>query len=324
MTYFSQDYQSLYDLLKGYRSVYMVNDANVDDLADRIAAEAGIECSLSICADPECKTMDTVLEICNFLLSLNAGRDALVLAVGGGTTTDIVGFASAMYKRGVKCAYVPTTLLAQVDASLGGKTGVNFQSYKNILGTFTMPEFTYICPEPLRTLTRRDLVSGYAELLKTFILGDAEKYFEAVRLLPSVTPETVGELGGLIEAAARIKEDVVAKDPHEAGLRRCLNLGHTYAHAIEWYEQAHGCEDPLTHGEAVAIGIIAAARQSEDEGIAKPGLADRLRRDFTACGLPVDLPYPMDELREAFPKDKKAVAGKQNFVLIKEIGTVTI
>ena len=131
----------------------------------------------------EClKTMDTVMEICTWLLEQGADRDALVLAIGGGITSDMVGFAASIYKRGVRFAYVPTTLLAQVDAAIGGKTGVNLENYKNILGVIRQPEFTYLCPHALESLSQRDFLSGEAEVLKTFIIEDEGNYEKAVAL----------------------------------------------------------------------------------------------------------------------------------------------
>ena len=316
------DFSDLYERLKQYDSVYMVYDSNVEGFADEIAGEANIQACMSIDADGANKNMDTVLDICRFLLALGADRKALVLAVGGGTTTDIVGFAASIYKRGVKFAFVPTTLLAQVDASIGGKTGVNLDSYKNIIGTFSLAEFTYSCVRTLSTLTQRDLVSGYAEMLKSFIICSSELYEKAVALLPSITPENVSELSDLIDATQKFKVGVVERDPYEAGERKCLNLGHTYGHAVEWWEQTHECPLEHTHGEAVAIGLVKAAELSEQKGFAQKGLAAKIAADLSRCGLPTELPCPEEELAEALTKDKKNVGGKVKFVYIREIGKV--
>lgn len=316
------DFGELYERLKQYDQVFMVYDRNVEGFADEIAGEAHIDACMSIDADGSNKNMDTVLDICRFLLALGADRRALVLAVGGGTTTDIVGFAASIYKRGVRFAFVPTTLLAQVDASLGGKTGVNLDSYKNIIGTFSFAEFTYSCVGTLSTLTQRDLTSGYAEMLKSFICSSSELYEKAVALLPSITPANVTALVELIDATQKFKLGVVERDPREKGERKCLNLGHTYGHAVEWWEQTHPCEVEHTHGEAVAIGLVKAAEVSEEKGFAAPGLARKIEADLQACGLPTALPCPAEELQEALTKDKKNVGGKVKFVYIREIGKV--
>ena len=303
------------------KSIYVIYDRNVEAFALKLAEGRP---ALAITADEEHKTMDTVLDICRWLLAQGANRDAIVWAVGGGVTTDLVGFAASIYKRGVRYANYPTTLLSQVDAGVGGKTGVNLDSYKNMIGVTKFPIYTRILPEVLRTLPARELRSGAAEMLKTFLIDDkGGNYAKAVKLL-SEDPLDFDALAPLIEAAAAVKRKIVEQDPYEENIRRWLNLGHTYAHAIEWYQHTHGAEDPMTHGEAVAVGIVQAALLSERLGVCKPGLAERLRADLQACGLPTELPCPEDELEDALWKDKKAEKGILHFVLIKKIGKVII
>lgn len=260
----------------------------------------------------ERKTMETVLALERQLLQADASRNALLLAVGGGITTDLAGFTAAIYKRGIRYANLPTTLLSQVDAAIGGKTGVNLDGYKNMLGAFCMPEFTLLCPEVLRTLPEREFRAGEAEMLKTFLIGDAESYSQA---LSGVTPQ-------LLRRAASIKADIVSRDPYERGERALLNLGHTFGHAIEHLSQERG--DDIHHGEAVAMGIILAARLSERKGLAAEGLADKLKADFEALGLPVQSPYPPRALGEAMCKDKKAAGGRVKFILLKAPGEPVI
>ena len=303
------------------KPVYVIYDRNVEPFALKLAAGRP---ALGIIADEEHKTMDTVLDICRWLLAQGAGRDAMVWAVGGGVTTDMAGFAASIYKRGVRYANYPTTLLSQVDAGVGGKTGVNLDGYKNMLGVTKFPVYTRILPEVLRTLPERELRSGAAEMLKTFIIEDkGGRYEKAVKIL-SAEQIDFDDLAPLIEAAAAVKRRIVEQDPYEENLRRCLNLGHTYAHAIEWYQHTHGEADPMTHGEAVAVGIVQAALLSERLGVCKPGLADKLRADLQACGLPTELPCPEEELESAIWKDKKAEKGIIHFVLIKKVGKVII
>lgn len=315
---------ALTERLKPYEDrLYLIHDLNVTSWADILAREIRINARMGVDACEDNKTVDTVTDICRFLLSTGADRDAVLVAMGGGVTTDMAGFAASIYKRGIRFVLVPTTLLSMVDAAHGGKTGVNVDGLKNMVGTFAMPLFTHVDSRFLATLGRREMLCGAAEMLKAFIIGDRERYEEAVRLFSSSTMDW-DVLERLIAAAAAIKTDIVGRDRYEKGERRKLNLGHTIGHAIEWYEHRYGIESPHNHGEAVAIGIVAAARMSEERGICAPGLADKIAADFSACGLPVGLPYPMEELREAIGKDKKNIGGQPRYVLIKSIGEVTI
>ena len=266
----------------------------------------------------EDKTMDTVLALERQLMEADASRRALILAVGGGITTDLAGFAAAIYKRGIRYASVPTTLLSQVDAAVGGKTGVNLDHYKNMLGAFHMPEFTVLCPETLRTLPEREFKAGEAELLKTFLLRDAIAYAQAVRCFA----DAQNDISGFIARAAAIKADIVSRDPYEQGERALLNLGHSFGHAIEHLAQEEGRD--ITHGEAVAMGIVLAARLSEKIGLAKEGLEEQIKADFEALGLPTQSPYPPRALGEAMRKDKKAAGGKVKFILLKAAGEPVI
>jgi 3-dehydroquinate synthetase len=312
-------------------------------------------------ASEESKTMDTVMEICAWLLENDADRDALVLAIGGGITTDMAGFAASIYKRGVRFAYVPTTLLSQVDAAIGGKTGVNFDRYKNILGVIRQPEFTYICPQVLETLPKRDFLSGAAEMLKTFMIEDNGNYRKAADLFFAMAGEysmevhMYGEDAGktwrnivaknrkalteLISAAAQVKAGVVSRDQFERGERRKLNLGHTFAHAIETLAQRDGGERfvrhdgtsevrGVTHGEAVAMGLVLAARLADryyrnDRGEIT-ALEAQVSNDLWDGDIPCFCPYSPEEMAQAMKKDKKAEGGRIHFVLPKSVGEVEI
>ena len=316
----------------------VVYDENVAWVATEVLkALPQAKASIALETSEELKTMDTVLSLERRLLEAGLSRGAMLLAIGGGITTDLTGFAASMYKRGIRYANFPTTLLAQVDAAIGGKTGVNLDGYKNMLGAFRMPEYTFLCADVLRTLPPRAFRCGVAELLKTFLLADASAYESAIRLLsgakmPQNAPEgtEIGNLGAnshsiapewqqLILRAAEIKAGIVERDPEEHGERAKLNLGHTFGHAIE--HEAHKRGEDIQHGEAVAIGIILAAEMSDREGLSK-GLATRLKADFAAAGLPTECPYPLETLHEAMTKDKKATVGKTRFILPKEIGSV--
>lgn len=350
--------------LKGYPAVFVVADRQVKPSAEQVVKaheEQKLEGALLhpsnlllLDVSEENKSMSTVLEICKWLMDNDAGRNALLLAIGGGITTDIAGFAASIYKRGIRFAYVPTTFLSQVDAAIGGKTGVNFENYKNILGVIRQPEFTYICPEVLGTLPYRDFLSGSAELLKTFIIDNAgNNYEKAVEVLSEIHGSIdrkqaialhLAEIEELAADAARIKAGIVERDEFECGERRKLNLGHTFAHAIESVSMSghYAAESGVSHGEAVAMGMIMAAKASEryynlaPENSLRPeniagqkdtegeSLSSRLVRDFSRCGLPTECPFPPESLSGAMKKDKKAENGIVHFVLIRAIGDVRI
>ena len=313
--------QALTPLLEAYPKVYLVYDRNVAWVAQEIAAACPPAGMKVLDASEKAKDMATVLDLCSWLLEAGADRSSLLLAVGGGITTDLAGFAACIYRRGIRFAFVPTTLLAQVDAAIGGKTGVNFLDFKNMLGVIRQPEFTFECAQVLRTLPRRDFLSGAAELLKTFMIDNTGNAYEKTVALLSA-PADSATLQTLIAAAAKVKAGIVSRDEQERGERRCLNLGHTFAHAIEHEARQAGLD--VTHGEAVAVGILLAARLSEAMGLAPKGLAARLETDWTACGLPTGVPFDPATLTAAMTKDKKAEGDTIHFVLLSSIGQVEI
>ena len=313
--------QALTPLLEAYPKVFLVYDRNVAWVAQEIAAACPPAGMKVLDASEKAKDMATVLDLCSWLLEAGADRSSLLLAVGGGITTDLAGFAACIYRRGIRFAFVPTTLLAQVDAAIGGKTGVNFLDFKNMLGVIRQPEFTFECAQVLRTLPRRDFLSGAAELLKTFLIDNTGNAYEKTVALLSA-PADSATLQTLIAAAAKVKAGIVSRDEQERGERRCLNLGHTFAHAIEHEARQAGLD--ITHGEAVAVGILLAARLSEAMGLAPKGLAARLEADWTACGLPTSVPFDLGTLTAAMTKDKKAEGDTIHFVLLSSIGQVEI
>lgn len=293
--------------------VFIVCDRNVRYVADRIGIRAkGI---MEIEATEQVKNLDTVIAIDRWLMDQGADRDAFVLGIGGGITTDLAGFAASIYKRGVRFGFIPTTLLSQVDAAIGGKNGVNLDSFKNMIGVIRQPEVIFVCPEPLATLPEPQLLAGAAELLKTFIIrNDGGHYEETVLLLSG---KRYSSLGSLIAAAAEVKAGIAGRDPYEHGERRLLNLGHTFAHAIEKMS-----DESICHGEAVGMGLVLAARLSERLGLAEEGISDRIEADLKSCGLRTECPFKAGELVGAMKKDKKAEGGIVHFVLPLGIGHV--
>lgn len=339
--------------LEPFRSIFAVIDKNIPVNVQLMEILKAKNVRIKyIVPSEEDKTLETVMDICSWLLENGADRDAMILAVGGGITTDMTGFAACIYKRGVRFGYVPTTLLSQVDAAIGGKTGVNFEKYKNILGIIRQPAFTYICPQVLESLPKRDFLSGVAELLKTFMIEDNGNYQKAADLFFDIQSEFHLEvmmygkdeetqwrellkkhrktLTALIAAAANIKAGVVSRDQFEKGERRKLNLGHTFAHAIETLAQRENQYFPsgVTHGEAVAMGLVLAARLADryyrNDRSETTALEAKISTDLWDCDIPCYCPYTIEEMAETMKKDKKAEGDQIHFVLPKSIGEVEI
>ncbi len=324
----SGDFRSLFAELGNYGKIWLVCDENVWEsagsliagkIADRLLGKSMVK------ADERHKNLETVQRIIAEMLSGCADRDVFVLGIGGGITTDIAGFVASIYKRGVAFGFVPTTLLAQVDAAIGGKNGVNVLSYKNMAGVIRQPEFTFICPGSLVTLPEKEFRAGIAEMLKTFLIADGAAYREAVELFAQAKEKgrsyagMLDIIGRFSSRAAEIKSEIVSADIFERGWRKVLNLGHTFAHAVEKVSVGE-----WSHGDAVAAGIVMAAELAERHGVAQAGLSRRLKADFESIGLPVEAPYAFGELADAMLKDKKARDGKVDFVLPVEPGKVTV
>lgn len=290
-------------------------------------ASAGIATlRLPMPASEERKTLATVESLCAAMLDVGLDRACAVVAVGGGVVGDVAGFAAATYMRGIACIQVPTTLLAMVDASVGGKTAVNLVRgdgtlAKNMIGSFTQPGMVVCDPEVLATLPARDLRSGLAECVKHALIADPAMlaWIEAnADPLHAADPDTLCEL---VARNVRIKARIVGEDEREAALRAYLNLGHTFAHAIE--ARMHGA---VTHGEAVAIGLVAACALGEAMGVTDPALRVRTVAVLQRVGLPVTLPRAVraGELLDAMASDKKKRDGALRFVVPHAAGNVQV
>ena len=259
------------------------------------------------------KLMSAVQAIIDELVRMRAGRDATVVALGGGVVGDIAGFAAACYMRGVSFIQVPTTLLAQVDSSVGGKTGVNHPDGKNLIGAFHQPRAVLIDTDSLNTLPDRELRAGLAEVIKYGAIIDVAFFAWLEVNMQALLDRDVDALTYAIRRSCEIKAQVVAEDERESGKRALLNFGHTFGHAIE---NSVGYGEWL-HGEAVATGMLMAARMS---GIGRVELA-RLEALVEAAGLPSTPPnVGAGKLREAMQMDKKAKANKLRFVLLRSLG----
>jgi 3-dehydroquinate synthase len=264
------------------------------------------------------KTPATLMKIYDALVEHRLGRDCVLVALGGGVIGDIAGFAAATWQRGVDFIQVPTTLLAQVDSSVGGKTAVNHPGGKNLIGAFHQPLCVLSDTDTLNTLPDRELKSGLAEVVKYGLIADAELFEwlenEHARLLSRDTER----LQHIVRRSCEIKAQVVAGDERERGQRAILNLGHTFGHAIE---RCLGYGKWL-HGEAVAAGMCMAAGFSQRIGWLSTADVERIRELFTRLGLPVDPPYVEPaEFLAAMTLDKKVQAGEIRLVLLKSIGT---
>jgi 3-dehydroquinate synthase len=263
------------------------------------------------------KTTDTLHTILDKLVATGASRDTTVIALGGGVVGDVAGFAAASYMRGVGFVQVPTTLLAQVDSSVGGKTGINHAQGKNLIGAFYQPGVVLIDTDTLQTLPDRELKAGLAEVIKYGAIADIDFLAWLEQHLDDLLGGDATALAYAIERSCAIKAEVVAEDEREAGRRAILNFGHTFGHAIE---NCLGYGEWL-HGEAVAAGMIMAAQLS---GLAAADL-DRLRSLIARAGLPVVPPaIPADELMQAMSRDKKVENSSLRFVLLKELGSAFV
>jgi 3-dehydroquinate synthase len=267
----------------------------------------------------QAKTRATWAALTDALLASGLGRDGCVIALGGGVTGDLAGFVAATYMRGVAFVQVPTTLLAMVDAAVGGKTGVDTGAGKNLVGAFHAPRLVCSDPLVLRTLPDPVLRAGLAEVVKHGAIADAGYLAATVRDAARLLAREPEALGTAIARSVEIKARVVAADPRERGERATLNFGHTLAHALEREQRFQ-----LAHGYAVAIGMAAAARIGEHAGVSEPGTAASLAAALAALELPTRLPRgtPLDALLDAARLDKKARAGRTRYVLLHRPGAV--
>ena len=263
------------------------------------------------------KTMDTVNLIMEKLIEYEADRSTFILGVGGGIVCDVTGFAASVYMRGLRFGFVSTTLLSQVDASVGGKNGVNFSRYKNMVGVFSQPEFVLCDTAMLQTLDDREFRAGFAEIVKAAAIRDAclftfleDNYVKALKKDPEV-------MDRIVHAAVEIKADVVEKDEKESGERRKLNFGHTFAHSIEHLTG-------MLHGEAVSVGMDLAATLSVKQGFLPEEDRDRIRQLLQNFGLPVSTDIDPVSLLEGMKKDKKREGDYIHLVLLERTGNAFI
>ncbi|HZT43538.1 MAG TPA: 3-dehydroquinate synthase [Chthonomonadaceae bacterium] len=268
------------------------------------------------------KNLRAVARLYARFLAAGLDRRGLVVAVGGGVLGDLAGFAAATYLRGVRFVQVPTTLLAQVDASIGGKTGVDLPEGKNLVGAFHQPAAVLIDPYTLRSLPAREMRAGLAEVIKYGIIYDRVFFDEIVSDLPALRGRQEAALTRIIARSCQIKAEIVAQDETEQGLRAILNFGHTIGHALE----AVTAYRRYKHGEAVAIGMVSAALIGEEIGLTPPSVTEAIATALRAAKLPVAFPADVSQeaILEAAQRDKKVLAGRLRFVLARRVGEVVV
>jgi 3-dehydroquinate synthase len=268
------------------------------------------------------KSLDTLNHIISALLSKNHTRSTTLIALGGGVVGDLTGFTAACYQRGVRYIQVPTTLLAQVDSSIGGKTAVNHPLGKNMIGAFYQPQCVIADTALLKSLSPRDFRAGLAEVIKYALIHDA-KFFDWLSLhMPELLYQSPAVLGEAIKRSCEIKSSIVALDEKESGIRAMLNFGHTLGHAIEAF---YGYDQWL-HGEAVAVGMVVAARISQRQGMISKENVAQIQQLCRIAELPTELPPECDwtAVKEFVERDKKVVDNSVRWILLKAIGKAVI
>jgi len=270
------------------------------------------------------KNLDWANAVFTALLINAFDRRSPLVALGGGVVGDLTGFAAASYMRGVPFVQVPTTLLAMVDSSVGGKTGVNHPMGKNMIGAFYQPRLVLMDLEALKTLPKEELLSGMAEVIKYGVIWDRELFDFLEKNREKILNLEEGPLGHIIRRSCEIKADVVSKDEREGGLRAILNFGHTVGHAVETLSDYRS-----RHGEAVAIGMVYAAKLAHRTGLCDARVPERIEKLINAYGLPTSLSMMKSrptatQFMDMIQVDKKAEAGKVRFILPKKIGEVVI
>jgi 3-dehydroquinate synthase len=311
-----------------------IADLHGEALRESLCAAGYSVETLLLAAGEECKSTDQLLQIWQKLQSLGFTRNDTLVALGGGAVSDVSGFAASTYLRGIKSMLIPTTLLSQVDAAIGGKTGINLGAGKNLAGTFHLPDVTLVDTALLKTLPAREVKSGLGEIIKyAFIertISDATDFRGGPRPFLKVLEESIEAgfdlddpaVASIIATCIKMKLAVVGKDMREGRLRRCLNLGHTLAHGLEKVSNYS-----ITHGEAVAIGLTFAANLSQSLGRLHAESSDRLKAVLHKAALPVERPSNLDKAKvlEAMAFDKKKEGSTIKFVLpIEPIGTVDL
>ena len=306
------------DGLKRYaqnRRIVVITDANIDRLYHDIINKYE---HIIIGYGEGIKNLITVQNIYARLMEIGADRSTLLVGIGGGIVTDITGFVATTYMRGLDFGFVATTLLAQVDASVGGKNGVNILNYKNMVGTFAQPSFVISDVAFLRTLPHRELHAGMGEVVKMAIIGDEELFNFIEENISASCYTNIDTMQRIVLDSIRLKADIVDRDECEKGIRRVLNLGHTIAHAIE------KCTHKLNHGEAVAVGLSKISHISNAMGILSNKDMQRIDDLLQKIGFSLEIPVPLSDVIREVRHDKKKSNNLLRIVLPERIGSCRI
>ena len=316
---------ALRELGCGSRRICIVTDSNVSarylSEIKALLAESCINLEVfEFEAGEQNKTLETVQQLYETLILGGFDRKDCLLALGGGVVGDLTGYAAATYLRGIRFVQVPTTLLAQIDSSIGGKTGVDFLQYKNMVGAFHQPALVYINVSVLSTLPSRQFANGMGELLKYGISLDADFYEWTLEHMEEIEERKNSVLSAMVTRCCQLKKEIVQRDPNEKGERALLNFGHTIGHAIEKLKNF-----TLLHGECVSLGIVAAAYISWQRGMIKEDEFYEIRDMNVGFGLPISFDgLSSPDVINATKKDKKMDAGKIRFILLKKLGQAYI
>lgn len=326
---FSKSFAELIEELEVFeveqKRLCIVTDSNVDnlygeELFNLLSGKCMKVVKYVFPAGEENKNLDVVKEVYKFLIEEGFDRKDMLIALGGGVVGDLTGFTAATYLRGIDFVQIPTTLLAQADSSIGGKTGVDFDGYKNMVGAFKMPRLVYMNISVLRTLEDRQFFSGFAEVMKHGIIKDSIFYEWLIENMYEICERDLDTLEEMVMRSCGVKKLVVEKDPTEQGDRALLNLGHTIGHAIE---KAKNFE--LYHGECVALGTVAAAYISWKKELLSMDEYYEIRDMFVPFYLPISVDnVNPEEILRLTKSDKKMEAGKIKFILLKKIGKAVI
>ena len=310
----------------------LITDAQVGALYAQTVVQAlqadGLRCEvLTVAAGEASKSFASLERLLNRLLALGLDRKTLVIALGGGVVGDLAGFAASIVLRGIPFVQVPTTLLAMVDSSVGGKTGINTAFGKNLVGSFTQPRAVVIDTDMLRSLPMRELKAGMAEVIKYGLLGDAAFFAWLEAHAAEVLALDAEALAYAIAHCCAMKARIVAEDERESGVRALLNLGHTFAHALE---AEAGYDGRLLHGEAVSIGLMMAAQLSVRLGLCDAGVPAQIARVLESLSMPVkpyaisDAEWSVEGICRHFAQDKKAEDGALTFICLQDIGQAMV
>ncbi len=312
---------SLIDITKHSKAV-VVTDRNIpSSLVKNLQSALPITNTVVVLDSGEQnKDLDNVKEVLKVLKDSGCDRNSLIINLGGGVISDIGGFAASIFMRGIDFVQIPTTLLAQVDASVGGKVGINFLGIKNLIGTFQQPVAVIIDIDILSTLPQREFISGFAEIIKHGLIAD-KKYF---RIVTAKKPQDFSklELIEIIQKSCQIKIDIVTEDEKEDGIRKLLNFGHTIGHAVEAISLQ--TDKPLLHGEAISIGMFVEGQISKLLGLLSDEENKIIEQSLIKAGLPTTLVVPVDEVLEKMKSDKKNIKGETKFTLLEGIGKAVI